>query len=38
MHDALSKIPELNSLSASVEKHVTLSCEISAEIEKGLIF
>ncbi len=38
MHDALSKLPELNSLSASVEKHVTLSCEISGEIQKGLIF
>ena len=26
MHDALANIPELNNLSASVEKHVTLSC------------
>jgi hypothetical protein len=38
MHDALSKLPELNNLSAAVEKHVTLSCEISSSIEKGVIF
>ena len=29
MHDALEKIPELNALSATLQKHVTLSCLIS---------
>lgn len=26
MHEVLSKVPELNTLKAAVEKHVNLSC------------
>jgi hypothetical protein len=29
MHSALDKVPELNALSATLQKHVTLSCQIS---------
>lgn len=36
MHDALERIPELNALSATLQKHVTLSCLISEQIEKGV--
>jgi len=38
MHEALDKIPELNALSATLNKHVTLSCEISDQIEKGILY
>jgi len=34
MHEAIDKIPELNQISANVSKHVTLSCEISDQLEK----
>lgn len=29
MQSALDKMPELNNLSATLQKHVTLSCQIS---------
>lgn len=38
MHEALDKIPELNALSATLQKHVTLSCQLSEQIEKGVLF
>lgn len=38
MHSALDKIPELNALAATLQKHVTLSCQISEQIEKGVLF
>ena len=38
MQSALDTIPELNALSATLQKHVTLSCKISEQIEKGLLF
>lgn len=38
MHSALDKVPELNALSATLQKHVTLSCQISDQIEKGVLF
>jgi vacuolar protein sorting-associated protein 45 len=34
MHEAIDKIPELTQISNNVSKHVTLSCEISDQIEK----
>ena len=38
MHSALDKIPQLNALAATLQKHVTLSCQISEQIEKGVLF
>ena len=38
MHTALDKIPELNALSATLQKHVTLSVQISEQFEKGVLF
>jgi vacuolar protein sorting-associated protein 45 len=38
MHEALDKIPELNALSNTLQKHVTLSCQLSEQIEKGVLF
>ena len=38
MHAALDNIPQLNTLSATLQKHVTLSCQISEQIEKGVLF
>lgn len=38
MHSALDKMPELNALNATLQKHVTLSCQVSDKIEKGLLF
>ena len=38
MHNALDNIPELNALSATLQKHVTLSVQISEQIEKGVLF
>lgn len=32
MHSALDNMPELNALSATLQKHVTLSCQISDQI------
>lgn len=38
MHSALDKVPELNALSATLNKHVTLSCQVADQIEKGVLY